>query len=88
MLAAAQEGLRDHDRWFTARHLLERKLVGRRSTSNLPALIDLVMRVPMVSARVIAAELRSSPRAAQQLVAELGLREMTGRGRYRCWGVL
>lgn len=86
--AAARQGLADHDRWLTARHLLERKLVGRRSTSSLPALVDLVMRVPMVSAVVVAAELKVSPRAAQQLVAELGLREMTGRGRYRCWGML
>ena len=46
------------------------------------------MRVPMVAAGVIATELKISPRAAQQLVAELGLREMTGRGRYRCWGIL
>ena len=88
MNAAAQQGLADHDRWLNARRQLERKLVGRRSTSSLPALVDLVMRVPMVSAGVIAAELKVSPRAAQQLVAELGLREMTGRGRYRCWGVL
>ena len=88
MNAAAQQGLANHDRWLNARRQLERKLVGRRSTSSLPALVDLVMRVPMVSAGVIAAELEVSPRAAQQLVAELGLREMTGRGRYRCWGVL
>ena len=88
MTTAANEGLRDHDRWLGARRQLERKLVGRRSTSSLPALVDLVMRVPMVSAGVIADELKISPRAAQQLVTELGLREMTGRGRYRCWGVL
>ena len=29
-----------------------------------------------------------TPRAAQNLVAELALREATGRGRYREWGVL
>ena len=88
MIAAADQGLRDHDRWLAARRQLERKLVGRRSSSSLPALVDLVMRVPMVSAGVVAAALEVTPRAAQQLVVELGLREMTGRGRYRCWGVL
>ena len=32
--------------------------------------------------------LKITPRAAQDLVAELGLREATGRGRYRAWGIL
>jgi len=30
--AATEAGLKDHDRWFTARTLLARKLGGRRST--------------------------------------------------------
>ena len=37
---------------------------------------------------MIAAELEITPRAAQNLVAELGLREATGRGRYRRLGFL
>ena len=86
--AAAESGLKDHDRWLTARTLLARKLDGRRSTSRLPALIDYVLTRPIVSAGMIAEELRITPRAAQDLVAELGLREATGRGRYRAWGIL
>lgn len=86
--AAAEAGLNDHDRWQTARMLLARKLAGRRSTSRLPALLDYVLTRPIVSASMIAEELRITPRAAQDLVAELGLREATGRGRYRAWGVL
>ncbi|WP_245439194.1 helix-turn-helix domain-containing protein [Bradyrhizobium sp. SK17] len=35
---------------------------------------------------MIAQELRITPRAAQDLVGELGLREATGRDRYRAWG--
>jgi len=35
--------MKDHDRWLLARQLLERKLAGRRSTSHLAALIDLVL---------------------------------------------
>ncbi len=85
--AMAEAGLKDHDRWLTARNLLARKLKGRRSTSNLPALIAYVMSRPLVSAGMIAAELGISARAAQNLVAELGLREATGRGRYRAWGI-
>ncbi|MCC8976938.1 helix-turn-helix domain-containing protein, partial [Bradyrhizobium brasilense] len=61
---------------------------GRRSTSRLPALVDYVMSRPIVSAGMIADELGITPRAAQDLVSELGLRETTGRGRYRAWGVL
>src|SRR3954451_6714394 len=80
--------LRDHDRWRLAREVLERKLSGRRKHSKLPALIDLVLARPLVSAGLIGAELGISARAAQDLVAALGLREITGRGRYRAWGVV
>jgi hypothetical protein len=86
--AAATAGLKDHDRWLNQRTLLARRLVGRRSTSKLPALLDYVLARPIVSAGMIAAELKITPRAAQDLVAELGLREATGRGRYRAWGIL
>jgi predicted transcriptional regulator len=65
-----------------------RKLKDRRSTSRLPPLVDYVMSQPIVSAGVIAAELGVTQRAAQSLVAELGLRETTGRGRYRAGAVL
>jgi hypothetical protein len=86
--AAADAGLKDHDRWLTTRTLLARKLACRRSTSRLPALLDYVLSRPLVSAEMIAEELRITPRAAQDLVAELGLREATGRRRYRAWGIL
>jgi hypothetical protein len=86
--AAAAAGLKDHDRWLMTRNLLARKLAGRRATSKLPALLDYVLTRPIVSAGMIAAELGITPRAAQNLVAELGLREATGRGRYRAWGIL
>ena len=86
--AAAEEGMRQHDRWFTARSLLLRKLAGRRSTSRLPELIELVISRPLVSAGMIAEALAVTPRAALNLVAELDLRETTGRGRFRAWSVL
>ncbi|MBD3849636.1 DUF1612 and helix-turn-helix domain-containing protein [Bosea sp. SSUT16] len=86
--AASEAGLKDHDRWLTARALLARKLGGRRSTSRLPALLDYVLTRPIVSAGMIAEQLKITPRAAQDLVAALGLREATGRGRYRAWGIL
>ena len=86
--AGVAKGLEDHDRWSLARRQMERKLVDRRSTSKLPALVDYVMSKPIVSARMVAKELSVTPRAAQDLVAGLGLREATGKRRYRAWGVL
>jgi hypothetical protein len=80
---AAKLGMKEHDRWLLARRHLDRRLVGRRSNSSLPALADLVVARPILSAGLIARELKVTPRAAQDLVAELNLREMTGRGRYR-----
>jgi hypothetical protein len=85
--AAATAGLKEHDRLMLARTQLMHRLSHRRKTSHLPALIDLVLARPLVSATLIADELAISARAAQNLVTELGLRELTGRGRYRAWGI-
>jgi hypothetical protein len=85
---AARWGMKEHDRWLLARRQLDRRLVGRRSNSRLPALADLVVARPILSANIVARELNVTPRAAQDLVAALDLREMTGRGRYRAWGIL
>jgi hypothetical protein len=86
--AAAELGMKEHDRWLLARTLLSRKLERRRSTSKLPELLNFVLSRPLVSAGMIANAIGVTPRAAQNLVTELGLREATGRGRYRAWGVL
>ncbi|TIS53307.1 MAG: hypothetical protein E5W91_31660 [Mesorhizobium sp.] len=37
---------------------------------------------------LIASELKVTQRAALDLIAELGIREVTGRGRYRAWGIV
>lgn len=71
----------DHDHWLNQRTRLARKLVGRRSNSRLPATHDYVLTRPIVSAGMIADELGITPRAAQNMVAELGMREATGRER-------
>jgi hypothetical protein len=68
--------------------MMERRLVGKRTSSKLPGLIELVTARPLVSAGMIAKELAVTPRAALRIVEELGLREMTGRGRFRAWGVM
>lgn len=85
---AAELRLKEHDRLLLARKMMERRLVGKRTSSKLPELIELVISRPLVSAGMIAKELAVTPRAALRIVEELGLREMTGRGRFRAWGVL
>jgi len=88
VIAAAEIGLKEHDRLALARTLFERKLEGRRTSSKLPELVDLVMAKPLVSAKMVAKTLEVTPQAARRIVLELGLREMTGRGRFRAWGII
>lgn len=87
-LAAAEIGTKEHDRLVLARTLMERKLEWRRATSKLPELVELVMAKPLVSAGMVAKTLEVTPQAARRIVLELGLREMTGRGRFRAWGII
>ncbi|MBY5571781.1 DUF1612 and helix-turn-helix domain-containing protein [Rhizobium leguminosarum] len=88
LVAAAEIGLKEHDRLALARKMMERKLDGRRTSSKLPELVDLVLAKPLVSAGMVAKTLEVTPQAARRIVLELGLREMTGRGRFRAWGIL
>ncbi|WP_152096388.1 RHE_PE00001 family protein [Rhizobium dioscoreae] len=88
LIAAAELGLKEHDRLALARTMFERKLDGRRASSKLPELVELVMAKPLVSAGMVAKTLEVTPQAARRIVSELGLREMTGRGRFRAWGIM
>ncbi|WP_082240408.1 MULTISPECIES: helix-turn-helix domain-containing protein [Rhizobium] len=63
------------------------RLAGRRASSTLPALVEKVIRRPLVSAGAISETLGTTAQAALRIVGELGLREMTGRGRFGRWGV-
>lgn len=88
MLAAAEIGLKEHDRLTLAKTMMDRKLEGRRTSSKLPELVKLVMARPLISVGMVAKTLEVTPQGARRIVQELGLREMTGRGRFRAWGVL
>ncbi|PRA82548.1 hypothetical protein CQ054_19755 [Ochrobactrum sp. MYb29] len=88
LMVGIELGFKEHDRLLLARQMLERRLTGRRASSKLPGLIELVLARPLVSTGLIAKELDITPRAALRLVEALNLREMTGRGRFRAWGVL
>ncbi|NTE63825.1 DUF1612 and helix-turn-helix domain-containing protein [Agrobacterium fabrum] len=88
LLAAAEIGMKEHDRLTLAKTMMDRKLEGRRTSSKLPELVELVMAKPLVSAGMVAKTLEVTPQAARRIVLELGLREMTGRGRFRAWGLI
>src|SRR4051794_24163708 len=88
--AAADRGQKDLDRLTLAREILGVQLKGRRSTSRLPALVDLLLSKPLVSVPLAAKELKVSTQAVEGMIGELGAtpRELTGRGRYRAWGIV
>lgn len=85
---AAIAGLKEHDRLLLAKERLERVLRGRRANSKLPGLMDLVLSRPMVSTSMVQAALKVSRQGALDLIGAFGLRELTGRGSYRAWGIV
>ncbi|MBP2448726.1 hypothetical protein JOH51_006234 [Rhizobium leguminosarum] len=88
MHLGAAAGLKELDRLSLARTQMELRFRGRRSNSSLPDLADFILSRPMVSAAMVARHLRITPRGALNLVNEIGIREITGRGRYRAWGII
>lgn len=88
MRLAAEAGLKEHDRLVLASKQLRSKLEGRRSSSKLPQLVELVLSRPMVSSGMIVEELGVTAQGALKIAAELHLRELTGRGRFRAWGII
>ncbi|MBX4956130.1 RHE_PE00001 family protein [Rhizobium lentis] len=88
MHLGATAGLKEIDRLSLARTQMELRFRGRRSNSSLPELADFILSRPMVSAAMIARHLSITPRGALNLVNEMGIREITGRGRYRAWGII
>jgi hypothetical protein len=88
--AMATADSKELDRLTLARQLLLRKCKARRANSKLPRLIDLCLASPAVTVPFAAKELRVSQQAATTMIGELSsnLRELTGRGRYRAWGVI
>lgn len=88
---AAGFGQADCDRLSLARELMLRKCEGRRGNSKLAELVDLFVASPLVTVQLAAARLQVSPQAVEAMLRELGAslpRELTGRKRYRAWGIL
>lgn len=88
---AATLGAGDIDRLSIARELLLRRCAGRSKNSRLPALAALFVASPLVTVQMAAKSLSVTPQAIEAMLKELGSslpRELTGRRRYRAWGIL
>jgi hypothetical protein len=76
--------------------ILARELMGRvtstcRSNSKLPQLVELFLSRPLVTVPLAAKLLKVTPKAVDLMLAQLGgalPRELTGRTRYRAWGIV
>ncbi|MFA6968944.1 RHE_PE00001 family protein, partial [Bosea sp. (in: a-proteobacteria)] len=88
---AAAFGQADLDRLSLARNVMLRRCEGRRGNSKLAELVDLFVASPLVTVQLAAARLQVTPQAVEAMLKELGgslPRELTGRKRYRAWGIL
>ncbi len=95
-LVAAVEGsaalaAADLQRLTLAREAMLRRCEGRRGNSQLPRLVDLFTGSPLVTVALAAERLQVSPQAVEAMLMALGPslpRELTGRKRYRAWGIV
>jgi len=82
---------KDLDRLILARELMSRVTAKTRSTSRLPELVELFLSRPLVTVPLAAKLLKVTPKAIDLMLVQLGgalPRELTGRTRYRAWGIV
>jgi hypothetical protein len=82
---------KDLDRLILARELMSRVTAKTRSNSKLPELVELFLSRPLVTVPLGAKLLKVTPKAIDLMLAQLGgalPRELTGRTRYRAWGIV
>ena len=82
---------KDLDRLILARELMSRVTARTRSNSKLPELVELFLSRPLVTGPLAAKLLKVTPKAIDLMLAQLGgalPRELTGRTRYRAWGIV
>jgi HTH DNA binding domain len=79
------------DRLILARELMGQVTRTCRSSSRLPQLVELFLSRPLVTVPLAAKLLKVTPKAVDLMLAQLGgalPRELTGRARYRAWGIV
>jgi hypothetical protein len=82
---------KDLDRLILARELMNRVTAKTRSNSKLPGLVELFLSRPLVTVPLAAKLLKVTPKAVDLMLGQLGgalPRELTGRTRYRAWGIV
>ncbi|WP_262031680.1 RHE_PE00001 family protein [Microvirga sp. Mcv34] len=82
---------KDLDRLILAGELMGRVTAKTRSNSKLPGLVELFLSRPLVTVPLAAKLLKVTPKAVDLMLAQLGgalPRELTGRTRYRAWGIV
>jgi hypothetical protein len=82
---------KDLDRLTLARELMRRVTDKCRRTSKLPELVELFLTRPLVTVPLAAKLLKVTPKAVDLMLLQLGgalPRELTGRVRYRAWGIV
>jgi hypothetical protein len=91
MQGSAQLADSDLKRLTLAREVMGRRCEGRRGNSKLPQLVDLFMASPLVTVQIATETLKVTQQAVEVMLKELGPslpRELTGRKRYRAWGIV
>ena len=87
----AKSGHAELDRLSLAYELMQRKVEGRSIHAKVKLLPALFIELPLVSAAIIAKRLDVTQQAVVYMLAQLGPalpRELTGRTKYRAWGVV
>jgi hypothetical protein len=88
---AVRLGHKDLDRLVLARELMGQVTDQCRSNSKLPQLVELFLSRPLVTVPLAAKLLKVTPKAVDLMLLQLGgalPRELTGRRRYRAWGIV
>lgn len=89
--AGALDAMEQLNRLHLARERMLRQCKACRRNSKLPQLVELFMTHPFVSIPLARKKLKVTAAAVDRMLQQLGPalpRELTGRGRYRAWGVL
>jgi hypothetical protein len=88
--AAAEEGQKEFDSLVLAEKLLRSSLRGRRSSSRMPKLAELLLELPFVSVALAAKVLGVSRQGAHAMLEQLGApaHKLTDRKRCNVWSVM
>lgn len=83
-------GQEELKRLSLAHQVLGQVARAKHVDSRLPALIDMVLSRPLISAEIAQRELKLTSTGFRRLLKQLGssVKELTGRRRYQVWGIL